>query len=266
MNTKIILLDKPPGYTPLQALEQFKEQFPQYKQETLSYAGRLDPMAQGLLIILVGEENKNRQKYIDLPKTYEFEILVGVSTDTHDVMGNIIAYNTLTENIPDLYVKKGRYPLAYPAYSSKTVCGKPLFWYAKNNLLQTIDIPIKEAVIYDCKKLSSRSVHDSIIYDSIKRRIAITRGDFRQKEILEGWKKFFERKQTLTMQIIQYTTHVSSGTYVRAIIHELEKQSGIPLLAYTIKRTKIGAYSLEDAIRIDVNCSSVSSTGNTPQE
>jgi len=55
----------------------------------LTYAGRLDPMAEGVLIILVGDECKKKQKYLGLDKEYEIEVLFGLETDTQDILGVI---------------------------------------------------------------------------------------------------------------------------------------------------------------------------------
>ena len=63
------------GETPLECLERFRVEQPIYKDAVLSYAGRLDPMAEGVMLVLVDEENKNREKYLSLDKTYEVEIL-----------------------------------------------------------------------------------------------------------------------------------------------------------------------------------------------
>lgn len=87
---KVILLNKKSGITPLACLNTFKENYPQYKSATLSYAGRLDPMAEGLLLVLVNEENKKREFYQSLEKEYTFSILFGVATDTYDILGRII--------------------------------------------------------------------------------------------------------------------------------------------------------------------------------
>ena len=65
----VIPVYKPLGLTPLQAIVKFKKLFPDYANEKISYAGRLDPMAEGLLLLLVGEENKQRNEYEDLSKT-----------------------------------------------------------------------------------------------------------------------------------------------------------------------------------------------------
>ena len=84
---KIINIYKPISLTPLQVVEKFKEQFPEYAESKISYAGRLDPLAEGVLILLIDEENKNREKYQRLDKEYEFEVLFGVATDTYDLLG-----------------------------------------------------------------------------------------------------------------------------------------------------------------------------------
>ncbi len=54
----LINLYKPCSKTPLQAVEEFRLQNPKYKTKKISYPGRLDPVAEGILILLIGEENK----------------------------------------------------------------------------------------------------------------------------------------------------------------------------------------------------------------
>ncbi|KKR79021.1 MAG: tRNA pseudouridine synthase B [Candidatus Nomurabacteria bacterium GW2011_GWA2_40_9] len=88
-NKNIILLNKKEGETPLSALSLFRDKHKIYKDIPMTYAGRLDPMASGLLIILAGEECKNKEKYLNLDKEYEFEILFGFQTDTYDILGKI---------------------------------------------------------------------------------------------------------------------------------------------------------------------------------
>ena len=59
---KIILLNKKEGETPLEALENFRFKNKEYKDVKMTYAGRLDPMASGILLILAGDEIKNKEK------------------------------------------------------------------------------------------------------------------------------------------------------------------------------------------------------------
>ena len=71
MLEKVINIYKPQGWTPLRTIVELKKLNKKYKDATISYAGRLDPMAEGVLLLLVGEENKKRKKYQDLTKVYE---------------------------------------------------------------------------------------------------------------------------------------------------------------------------------------------------
>ena len=68
---KVIILNKNGWETPLQCLEFFRLKYKEYKNIPMTYAGRLDPMASGVLVILVGEECKKKEKYLKLDKEYE---------------------------------------------------------------------------------------------------------------------------------------------------------------------------------------------------
>ena len=88
-NSSVVVVYKPQGWTPLAAVEEFKKSNPSYSDEKISYAGRLDPMAEGPLLLLVGNENKKRKEYEQLKKSYEAEIVLGISTDSFDALGII---------------------------------------------------------------------------------------------------------------------------------------------------------------------------------
>jgi tRNA pseudouridine55 synthase len=102
----------------------------------LAYAGRLDPMAEGKMLILAGEACKEREKYLGLDKNYIFEVLLGFSSDSGDILGllkkdkkdfKISLKNLKKEVEKNLSQKKGKRKMQYPVYSSKPVDGKPLF-------------------------------------------------------------------------------------------------------------------------------------------
>ena len=84
-------VEKREGETPLQALMRVRKVYPELKDLPLTYAGRLDPMATGLLLVLIGEECKRKDEYLALSKTYEFEVLFGASSDTGDILGIVNA-------------------------------------------------------------------------------------------------------------------------------------------------------------------------------
>ena len=86
---KVIVLYKKEGETPLECINRAKEEGVIPKEEKATYAGRLDPMAEGLLIILTGESVHKKEEYLKLSKEYEVEVLLGVSSDTGDILGVI---------------------------------------------------------------------------------------------------------------------------------------------------------------------------------
>ena len=77
-----LYLEKPLGLSPLDLIQSLPQEGHKY-----SFAGRLDPMARGKMIVLQDEECKNQDLYCGLDKTYEFSILYGFQTDTYDVLG-----------------------------------------------------------------------------------------------------------------------------------------------------------------------------------
>ncbi|MDX1535908.1 MAG: hypothetical protein R3346_04075, partial [Candidatus Spechtbacterales bacterium] len=78
----VLNIYKPLGFTPLQAIEQYREINPEYSNVKMGYAGRLDPLAEGVLIVPTGETLKKQKEYMDLDKKYTAKILFGFSTDT----------------------------------------------------------------------------------------------------------------------------------------------------------------------------------------
>jgi len=251
---KIIILNKKEGETPLEALESFRSKNKEYKDVKMTYAGRLDPMASGLLLILTGEETKNKDKYNKLDKEYEFEILFGFATDTYDVLGKVICVRQdltqrkeLEQEIKEnLKYFEGKFIQTYPIYSSKTVRGKQLFEYARNG--EAVELPSRDVNVKSLKFIKLRKINSKNLRNNVSKRISKVQGDFRQKEILKLWRKNlkFERGESLlkTYFICSFYVKCSSGTYIRSISNSLGEKIGIPALAFSIKRTKVGKYKL----------------------
>jgi len=99
---RYILLEKAVGETPLQRMEAWRTQAGIAAHVPLTYAGRLDPMASGQLLVLVGEECKKKDKYLALDKTYQFSVLLGIGSDTHDVLGLLQTDPPLQTDTPSL--------------------------------------------------------------------------------------------------------------------------------------------------------------------
>jgi tRNA U55 pseudouridine synthase TruB len=90
---EILKIYKNLGETPLECLYRFKADHPVYQETKMTYLGRLDPMAEGLLLVLAGN-TRDKEKYLSLDKTYEFEVLWGFESDTYDILGKISTHNT----------------------------------------------------------------------------------------------------------------------------------------------------------------------------
>lgn len=248
----IIFLYKPRCLTPLQAIEKFREQNSLYRNAVISYAGRLDPMAEGLLILLIGKENKRRQAYERLSKSYRYELLLGVATDTYDCLGIIKREwkkpfpsdinETLRRNIGLL---TGEHLQPYPPFSSHPVLGKPLFWWARRGLIHTIQAPQKKISITASSYLKLTHPLMKNLENDIIRDVSHVSGDFRQEEILASWKNFFDTSAHVSLPMVSGTITCTSGTYIRSVIHTLGESLKTGAIAIRIIRTRIGEVSLQ---------------------
>lgn len=255
---KIIILNKKEGETPLEALEAFRKKNKKnkkYQDVKMTYAGRLDPMVSGLLLVLAGDEVKQKEKYLKLSKEYKFSVLFGFATDTYDILGKIVHSNILT-NIRmkelDKKIKEnlkfftGKFMQKYPMYSSRTVAGKPLFTYARRGL--AVESPEHEVNVENLKFFKLKKINNLKLLANIEKRVKKVKGDFRQKEILKIWRKKlkFQQGESLLEKsffVAHFHIKCGSGTYVRSIANDLGEKMNIPVLAFSIERTKIGKFA-----------------------
>jgi len=258
MQEKVINLYKPIGPTSLQWIKEYRKHHPRYKNITLGYGGRLDPMAEGILLVIIGDENKKRDKYLKLPKEYEFEILFGFATDTYDALGLIVDHEPDGFEIPPtrrveeaLREFEGKIMQKFPPYSSYTIKGKTLFTWAREGRLHEIEIPSKEREIYDIKLLKTYEIDKEKLLNTIIERVSKVTGPLRQKEIIKKWSEILGDYDTNhQFSVAKCYIACSSGTYVRGIAHELGKKLKTLALAFSIKRTKVGNYRIEDATHL----------------
>ncbi len=182
----------------------------------MGHAGTLDPMAEGLLIVLVGkDETKKAQSFSGLDKEYEAVARLGQKTDTGDLEGKIMQEKNCThinlEHVKNALEKlKGSHLWQVPIYSAVKVDGKPLYKYAREKI--PVKIPEKEMIIHEIELLA-----------------------FKKSA------KFYE---------VKYRAKVSSGTYIRVLSEKLGELLECPATTTHIKRTMIGKYSLKDAKRL----------------
>ena len=250
---------KQEGQTPLEVIQDFKATHPEYARTPLAYAGRLDPMAEGELLVLVGEACKERDTYLGLDKAYSFEVLVGIGSDTHDILGLSKVGPKVPTVTPAEIARvvdglRGRHALPYPAFSSKTVQGKALFQWALEERLDEITIPSKQVEVYQLINTGRYQISRDELAQHIVERISKVQPvrdprkkagrDFRRQEVLAAWRDNLEQPGNTAQQftILQFDCVCSSGTYMRVLARIIGEQLGTQALAWRIQRTKIGRY------------------------
>ena len=254
---KTYLIYKDVGETPLEALLRLRGHFKIPAGVPMTYAGRLDPAAEGVLVILAGEECKNKLAYTRLPKTYVAEILLGVATDSFDLLGlpqapaSDASFEMTVETTGNIFIQAegwikehiGTFTQKYPPYSSKTVCGEQLHAQAKKGIIP--ELPTHEVSLYSYADISVRPKKREDVLARVEMLTKKVTGDFRQKEIAGSWEKLGETLPE-QMLVLKVTIEVGSGFYVRQLAEDLGRALGTGACLYSLVRTKInGRYSFE---------------------
>ncbi|MFO0704286.1 MAG: hypothetical protein U0525_06255, partial [Patescibacteria group bacterium] len=211
----IILVDKPIGATPLECVKFIKQENEKITNTRIGYAGRLDPMASGLLLLLIGEENKNKVKYENLSKEYIVEVLFGLSTDSQDLMGLITGFDSnakdqmISNDLIQSFV--GTTKMQYPAFSSKRLDGKPLFYHAHHGNISDGHEVFADFVIQKIDLLESKNISMIDVWGKISDIIPQVNGQFRQEEILEKYRELFGANKTVVFPTVKICVNCNSG-------------------------------------------------------
>lgn len=176
----------------------------------IGHIGTLDPIASGLLVLLVNSAVKLSSILSIQDKEYISLIKLGVRTDTSDMDGNIIQTSSVPALKKDSFFKvikdlEGVYEQTIPAFSAKKFKGKPLYDYAR-------------------KKIKILELKNKVIINKI--------------DILGFRSPFLLLKLS-----------VSSGTYIRAIAEDIGKRIGCGAAMARLKRIKSGRFNVKDSLK-----------------
>ena len=206
----IIVINKEKGYTSNDVVQIIKKIF----KEKVGHTGTLDPIATGVLPILIGKGTKCSKYLINHDKIYTATLKLGIKTDTGDITGNIIEkkdidYTALNiKNINDIFSKMiGEIEQIPPMYSAIKINGKKLYEYARNG--QIIDVKPRKIEIYDLKLLELKK-------DEIKFRV-----------------------------------YCSKGTYIRTLCEDIAEKLKTYGTMTDLNREQVGDFSIEQSITID---------------
>jgi tRNA pseudouridine55 synthase len=178
----------------------------------LGHSGTLDPMASGLLILLVGSATKRQSQIIGLPKTYRGTLKLGIKTDSADMMGNVI----------------DRKPI--PAFDR--ACVEKVFRELTGEIRQIP--PMYAAIKKDGVPLYKLARKD-IQIEREPRLITI-----HSLELIQ-----------MGEDQIEFRVHCSSGTYVRTLVEDIAEKLGTVATLAALEREAIGPYSLSAAVAGD---------------
>lgn len=240
----------------MQAIERLREVRPELQGSKIACAGRLDPMAEGVLIVLAGEELKKFEEYCGLDKVYEAEILFGLKSYSEDVMGLVESHSNVRTG-RDLSVQKldnvlnelkGKVQLPVPLFSSWRVRGKPMYWWARQGRLEEIEVPVHQCSVFGCELVGSRMIGVEELRQSVMERLNVVRGDFRQEGIKRQWELILHGRHE-PFHSAKIRIHCSSGTYIRSIVQLLGERLQAGTMLFRLVRTRVGEFSLDATLR-----------------
>lgn len=217
----------------------------------IAFSGRLDPMAHGTMLLLTEDDSKNIKSFHNMNKTYEFEFVIGFSTDTTDILGlfNNYTYNNdiSIELIIDyiLSYQNKTFQQKYHNYSSYTVqteCGKkPLWWIAKH-MPSKLPHVTKQVTIYSVNDVSFSQMNTVQLQHDILERIHtfkqnLDNDTFRTEEIINQWTKLDLTEDNLS--VIKCKLSVSSGFYIRQFVQDISDKFGVKMMVINIHRIDV---------------------------
>lgn len=205
----LINMNKPVGISSYRFIERIKNIL---KARKIGHAGSLDPLASGVLLVLLNKGTRLFQKLLGLDKEYQVVAKLGEKTDTWDKEGKVIARRAVPhfskeeiQRVLDSF--QGNYWQPVPPYSAAKLKGKPRYFYAR----QGIEIPSKKSVtkIYRLKLLK--------------------------------WQPPF----------LSFKVRCSSGTYIRSLVHDLGEKLGTGATTNNLLRLSVGPFSIKEAHSLD---------------
>lgn len=247
-------LYKQRGETPLECIQRFAKNTPELKGEKMTYLGRLDPLAEGVLLMASGEDTKQsrREEFFELDKAYDFVAIFGFATDSYDILGKIVRVEKIASidemdliKISKIY--EGEREQEYPFYSSKMIAARK----TDEDKSFSKKITMHKIQFHKLETLNSKELFGRLLSD-----ISKVKGDFRQNEILILWKQILLDHASLNNNgnhcyfLGKFSAEVSSGTYIRSLVNDMGKTLGFGATTLSIKRTRVGDYKIEDSINL----------------
>ena len=213
----ILLVDKPKTWTSFDAVNFVRKFVAEHagtkpKNTKVGHTGTLDPLATGLLVLVVGKEyTKRAGEFSKLDKTYEVTMKLGEASTTGDEEGEKTA---ISDTIPaEKAVKEalkrftGEIMQVPPIFSAMKVNGQRAYKLARAG--KEVELEARPVTIHSTELTNYE-------YPSVK-----------------------------------FTSHVSSGTYIRSLVEDLGKDLGTGAYMSDLRRTTVGEFNINDSVPIE---------------
>ncbi len=205
----IIIINKEKDYTSNDVVQIVKKIF----REKVGHTGTLDPMATGVLPLLIGKGTLCSKYLINHDKIYVATLKLGIKTDTGDITGNILEKRNVEseilnkDNVTNIFNRFiGNIEQVPPLYSAIKVNGKKLYEYARNG--QAVEVKPRKITIYNIKLISIDDVE------------------------------------------IKFEVSCSKGTYIRTLCEDIANALGTIGTMCALERKKVGDFSIDNSITL----------------
>ncbi|MCR9180190.1 MAG: tRNA pseudouridine(55) synthase TruB [Erythrobacteraceae bacterium] len=233
-----LILDKPRGLGSTQGVSAVKRVLRQngYARTKVGHGGTLDPLAQGVLPIALGEATKLAGRMLDASKIYEFTVRFGAETDTLDTQGDVVATSDVRPTMAQVEAILPRFTGAIeqvpPAFSALKVGGQRAYDLARAG---------------EVVALQARAV---TIHALAIRHPGAGRDPEPQAQSSDALDPGLRRGDGL-VDAVTLTAHVSKGTYIRSLARDIAYALGTVGHVTYLRRTKAGPFRQEQAISLD---------------
>lgn len=207
MTNGIVNVYKEKGYTSFDVVAKMRGIFHQKK---IGHTGTLDPDAEGVLPVCLGNATKVCELLTDKDKEYEAELLLGVVTDTQDISGEVLSEREVTVSEAEvrevILAFQGEYLQVPPMYSALKVNGQKLCDLARQGI--TVE-----------RKARPVTIHEIEILD-------------------------------VKLPVVRMRVHCSKGTYIRTLCQDIGEKLGCGGCMQSLLRTRVSEFRIEDALRL----------------
>jgi tRNA pseudouridine55 synthase len=213
----ILLVDKPSGWTSFDVVNKVRRMCGEAgfnttgrKRFPVGHTGTLDPLATGLLVLMLGKYTKQVPQYTKLDKTYDVTMRLGRTSTTGDEEGEKTPVSDIVPTPQELHIAMAR-------FEGDSMQTPPAFSAIKINGRRAYDLARKG----ETPKLEPRPVHIE--------RIIMTKYEYPD---------------------VHFMVHVSSGTYIRSLVEDMGKWLETGAYMAALRRTRVGKFSLDDATQM----------------